>query len=274
MPRRLPPPTRRVNSGRGGHRYFLDGAPVEGVTTIINGGVPKPALVGWAARSVAERVIARRKILTELNDDEIMNILRGVPYEERDIAAGRGTEVHHLAAELARGKEITVPDELLGHVDAYSSWHTAWQPAGMIVEATVLNRQYSYMGTLDAIATLPELGLTLFDIKTGRSGVFAETALQLAAYGHAEALLLVDDAGAVVEHPMPAIDSYAALWLGTDSWEFYPMDVDEEAFRAFLYAGGIHRWMKRRAGDKATNPVKGESMPPPRPALSVVEGGR
>lgn len=270
MARAKPSPTRRVNSGRNGHRYFLDGSPVEGVTTIINGGIPKPALVGWAARSVAERVIERRNVLTQLNDAEIMNILRNVPYEELGTAGVRGTEVHRLAAELGRGKTIDVPDAMLGYVDAYRSWWDAWHPIDpVIVEATVINRQYSYMGTLDWLAAIPDLGLTLLDIKTAKSGVFAETALQLAAYGHAETIVVDDQ-----ELPMPGpIDTYAALWLLPDSWVFYPMDVGEAEFRTFLYAGGIHRWVKRRAGDKATDPVKGEELVPPRPALQVVNGG-
>jgi len=270
MPSRPPSPTRRVNSGRSGHRYYLDGSPVEGVTTIINGGVPKPALVGWAAREVAERVIARRKILTELNDDEIMNILRNVPWEERDKAAVRGTEVHAYAARLARGETVDVPELLVGYVDAYRSWWEAWHPSEpVIVEATVINRQYRYMGTLDWLGAIPELGLTLLDVKTGKSGVFAETALQLAAYGNAETLVVGDE-----ERPMPGpIDTYAALWLTPDSWVFYPMDVGEAEFRAFLYAGGIHRWVKRRAGDKATDPVKGEELSLPGRVLQLVKGG-
>ena len=270
MAHRPPPPTRRVNSGRSGHRYFLDGAPVEGVTTIINGGVPKPALVGWAAREVAERVIARRNILTELNDDEIMNILRNVPWEERDKAAVRGTEVHRIAAELARGATVDVPELLVGYVDAYRSWWDAWHPIEpVIVEATVINRRYSYMGTLDWLGAIPELGLTLLDIKTGKSGVFAETALQLAAYGNAETWIAAGD----TETAMPPIDTYAALWLTPDSWVFYPFDVGAAEFRAFLYAGEIHRWVKRRAGKDPANPVRGEELSPPGRVLQLVNGG-
>ena len=229
-----------------------------------------PALVGWAARSVAERVVDRRNVLTQLSDDEIMNILRNVPWEERDTAAVRGTDVHGYAHRIALGEQVDVPELLVGYVDAYLSWWEAWHPSDPIItEAVVINRQYSYMGTLDFLAAIPGLGLTLLDYKTAKSGVFAETALQLAAYGHAETIVINGE-----ERPMPGpIDTYAALWLTSNSWVFYPMDVDEEAFRTFLYAGGVHRWMKRRAGDKATNPVKGEELLPPRPALQVVNGG-
>ena len=39
---------RRVDRGRN-HEYFLDGTKCDGVTTLLNGGVPKPA------RSVSDR---------------------------------------------------------------------------------------------------------------------------------------------------------------------------------------------------------------------------
>jgi hypothetical protein len=38
------------------HRYWCDGKPIPGVTTLIKGGLPAPALVYWSARSVAEYV--------------------------------------------------------------------------------------------------------------------------------------------------------------------------------------------------------------------------
>ena len=38
------------------HRYWLDGKHIPGVTTLIKGGIPAPALTYWAARTVAEWV--------------------------------------------------------------------------------------------------------------------------------------------------------------------------------------------------------------------------
>ena len=45
-------PTRRINHGRG-HSYLLDGERADGITWILGNGVPKPALVNWAARESA-----------------------------------------------------------------------------------------------------------------------------------------------------------------------------------------------------------------------------
>ena len=45
------PNTRRINHGRG-HYYEVDGHRVDGVTTVIGDGIPKPALIDWASRTV------------------------------------------------------------------------------------------------------------------------------------------------------------------------------------------------------------------------------
>ena len=50
------PTTRIITRGRG-HSYELDGEKVPGVTTILSKGVPKPALVDWAARMAADYAI-------------------------------------------------------------------------------------------------------------------------------------------------------------------------------------------------------------------------
>lgn len=267
MSRRLAPQTRRQNSGRGGHVYYLDGVKCDGVTTLLGGGVPKPALTGWAAREVAEFVASRRGILTELNDEELIDLCRGAPFRERDRAANRGTEVHAIAARLGSGETVDVPEELVGHVDSYIAWEAAWQPTNVLTELTVINRQYRYMGTLDWLGHIEPFGMTLVDIKTGRSGIFAETGLQVVAYGHAETILTVDG-----EIPMPKVDTYAGLWLGHDDYEFSLLDVSDNDFRNFLYAAETARWMKTRAGDRATRPVVGAALlPPNRPILTILK---
>ena len=56
-------PVRRVDTmryGKPSHHYVDgNGARIPGVTTILSGGMPKPALVGWGIRTVAEYAIDR-----------------------------------------------------------------------------------------------------------------------------------------------------------------------------------------------------------------------
>lgn len=246
-------PTRRRNYGRN-HGYFLDGTEIKGrgVTTLLSQGFPKNALQYWAAKEVASCAVDERDIwepLAKRARNAAWEYLKEAPFRDRDAAANRGTEVHRLAERLQAGEEITVPEELVGHVDQYLRFREDWDPADEIVEGVVINRAQVYMGTFDSIATLdsfrdacvekrspvvPAGDRILFDIKTSRSGVYPEVALQLAAYRYAECYL-PDPAGGE-EVPMPEVDGCAVLHITADEYELIPVDAGPRAFRAFLYA--------------------------------------
>ena len=235
------PAARRINRGKG-HSYTLDGQPVMGVTTAIKKGLPMPALSGWAARECAEFVAGRRDILTQLNDAELMDLVKGAPNRVRNQAAERGTEVHSLAQRLARGDEVEVPEELNGHIDHYLAFLDAFRPARAIVERPVFNRRFRYGGTLDMLAETPDMGWTLFDVKTSGSGIYGDIALQLAAYGHAEFYVDEDNA----EVPLPDVDSYVAVWVRGDGYDVYPVDVTEREWIVFQSVLQVAWWAEQR----------------------------
>lgn len=246
-------PTRRVNRGRG-HRYFLDGEPADGVTWILDNGVPKPALIGWAANTTADYATDHWDELLALKPSERNAVLRKARWDTTKEAAVRGTDVHALAQRLAAGQEVDVPEPLVGHVDAYLRFVHEWQPAELVTEAVVLNRKWRYMGTLDLIAILRD-GLTwLLDWKTGGKGIFREAALQLAAYRNAEHVLLPDG----IEVPMPRVDACGCVWLRADGYDLIPVNADAEAFRTFLHAARVARFTDAPAED-----FIGEAQTPP-----------
>jgi hypothetical protein len=261
-------PTKRLNAGNG-HRYLLDGDKVPGVTTILGDGLPKPALIAWAANTIAGNVIEHITFKDGHADaDELINHLRtigtgeggnrrnrwpndgafsrlaaletlsGLHYRDRDQAANKGTKVHDFAEQLAAGHEIEPPEYLIGHVDAYMHWWEEWQPANMMTEVVVASRRHRYMGTLDIIAEI-DGQRWLIDIKTNRSGPFKEVALQLAAYGHAD-FMIIDG----TEQRMPVIDRYGVLWLRADGYDFYPINVTAATFRTFLYVQQVAQFQQ------------------------------
>lgn len=252
--------TGRIDYG-GGHSYKLDGQKIPGVTTILNDGLPKKALVPWAAKAIAEYVGERltrtgdaTELITALRalDEEkartnkryrakwptsgefsrtaFIDLLKGVHWEDRDKAANKGTAVHNAAEDLANGKEIEVPDEIIGHVDAYIQWVNDWTPTEQLVEFVCGSRKHRYMGTGDLIARLADGRRWLLDYKTNRSGPFAEVALQLAAYRYAEFIVTPDG-----EIPMPEVDACGVLWLRADGYDLYEVKADPTVFRTFLY---------------------------------------
>lgn len=222
--------TKRMNT-RNGHWYRLDGEKVDGVTTVIGNGIPKPALMPWAAREVATFAADNLDLLGQLDREARIDLLKGAHYRERDRAARRGTEVHALAEQLIQDIEVDVPEELVGHVDSYLKFLTDFDPQPILVEAVIGHRAHRWMGTLDLVGVIN--GETvLMDIKTGRSGIYGETGLQLAAYRHAEFYL--DAAGN--EQPMVEVDSCAAIWVRADGYDLVPVKADAEMYRVFRYA--------------------------------------
>jgi hypothetical protein len=278
--------TRRVNRGRG-HSYLLDGEKPDGVTWVLSNGFPKPALVGWAAKVIAEFVANRvqlsaddtwdagrlirdlRAIAAENPRDawadgppgplSIAEILKGLHWRDRDIAANRGTEVHKLAERLARGEEVDVPEELVGHVDSYLKFRKDWDPTDELVEVVIGSRKHRYMGTADMFANLDTLGYCLVDTKTGRSGIFGETALQLAGYRYGEFYL---DANGD-EQPMPEFDAVVGLWLRADGYDLLPIEAGPAEWRTFLYVQQVARFQDQRSKE-----VIGRALPVPQAVAS------
>ena len=205
----------------------------------MSDGVPKPALVGWAAREVAQFAASHLPMLEQLEEPARVDLLKGAPYRERDKAARRGTEVHNLAEQIIGGASVEVPEELVGHVDSYLKFLDDWDVVAEHVELVVGNRTRRYMGSLDLIASMRGKRW-LTDIKTTRSGIFNETALQLAAYRFAE--FYIDGDGN--EQPMPQVDEVAAIWVRADGYDLIPVVADETTFRTFLYAQQVAHFTK------------------------------
>jgi hypothetical protein len=222
------PATRRVNRGRG-HSYLLDGAPVDGVTTCLGEGYPKPGLIGWAFDTASQYAVDHWDELAELGPGSRLARIQKARYAARDEAAVRGTAVHELAQRLQAGEEIDVPEHLIGHVDAYLTFVHDWQPVELLVEAPVFSREFRYAGTVDLVADLADGRRWLLDWKTSKGEPYPEVALQLAAYRYSEFTLNGDNS----ETPMPRVDRCGVVWLRADGYDLIPVDAGIDAFVAF-----------------------------------------
>jgi hypothetical protein len=230
------------------HRYWLDGQPIPGVTTLIKGGLPAPALTYWAARAVAEYVAdhdAEVEQLRAMGRSSMVAALKETPWTARDRAGIKGTEVHDLAEKLVHGEEVQVPDHLAGYVDSCVRFLDEWKPEPLIVEKPVAHRTHWWAGKPDLIAALPNGETCLFDWKTAASGVFAETAFQLAAYSHAEFWAPEPD----IEQPLPEIAWSAAVHLTEDGYSVIPVVADDSTYKGFrhlAFVAGIAKDAKDR----------------------------
>lgn len=245
---------KRIDRGRG-HSYTIDGLRADGVTTLIGDGMPKPALVNWAANTTASYAVDHWDELAELPLSKRLDALKRARYEDLDLAARRGTEVHALAEALAHGKEIDVPDELAGHVESAVRYLDEWQPTVALTETVVASRKWNYAGTFDGVFHLPDGRVALIDWKTNRSGIFGEVALQLGAYANADAYLDADGA----EHPVESlgITCGMAVWIRADGYDVYEVDL-AQGFKIFQHVAWVARQskgMRDRLISEALTPV-------------------
>ena len=241
----------RRNHGSG-HSYYLGDRKLDGVTSILSAGLPKPALVRWAANCAAELAVNDWERLTALPVADRMKELANAPNAARDAAAVRGTRVHALADQLANGAAVDVPEDLAGHVDACIKFLDDWAALTITTERPVYHEKYLYAGTFDLIADLGR-DRWLLDFKTNKSGPFGDVAFQLAAYRYATHMLGENN----VPAPMPAIDRCGVVWLRADGYDLYPYEADAGVWRQFLY---IQQVAKAAADSRD---YKGAALPPP-----------
>lgn len=236
----------RTYRGKPTHSYELDGVKVQGVTTLLSKGLPKPALPPWAAKSVAEYVAdnpdAVRQMLDTMGRESIVGALKGVPWDKRDEAAARGTDIHDLAERIIHGEEVDVPEHLAGYVQGYVDWLDAWalevHQTEMVVGRRPADGVPGYAGTFDADVTFGggcHAGKrALLDWKTSK-GVYGENALQLAAYQHAHFYLDADGA----EQPMPEYDLLGVVHITPTGTDLYVVDDPEGAWRIFRHVAYV-----------------------------------
>lgn len=232
---------KRVNHGKG-HSYIdlETGQKVPSVTGILDGGIPKPALINWAASATAEYAADHWDDLSAKPISARLKELNGARWVVRDAAANKGTLVHAAGQRLVLGEEVTIAEGLEGYVESYVRFLDEWQVQPVLVEATVVSHAHRYCGTLDLVADLvdpddPTQTLRwLLDIKTNRSGIFGETALQLAGYRYADQYVDGD-----VEYEMPEVDRVGAVWVRADGYDLIPVEAGEAEHRQFLYAAQI-----------------------------------
>jgi hypothetical protein len=216
------------------HSYTIDGKRAVGVTTALKG-IPKDALVPWAAKEVATYVVDNiydvKRMLDSGGRYPTIDFLKGIPNQKRDTAAVRGTEVHALAEKYIRGEEIEVDDAVRPYVEGYAAFIKDWNPVSVHEELVVASRAHGYAGTLDSIQDIPDLGRALVDYKTAR-GVYGEVALQVAAYRYADVFIDVDGN----EQPMVAVEKTYVLHIQPDTYDLIPLVADEFAFENYLKA--------------------------------------
>ena len=230
------------------HRYWLDGKPVKGVTTLL-GALNKPALPYWAAKTVAEYVADNLDDLESwgrMERESLVAALKQVPWSQRDRAGVRGTDIHELAEKIVNGHEVEVPDLLLGPVNGYVEFLEDFQATPVVTEVSLANRTIGYAGRVDFIGEITVDGVRqmwALDWKTSKS-VYGDTALQVAAYAKAEFYVTDDDPN--TEHDLPKVERIGVVHITESGAFLHELGDLEDAFEEFRCVAALAKTTDRR----------------------------
>jgi hypothetical protein len=215
---------------------------VPSVTT-ITGVTHKPGLVQWAADQTAAYAVTHLDDLMSRTEDagwgflryfwrrepKSVDELRGAHKRVLNEAGNIGTNVHEwIEADLKGEFEPAIDshecEQMVEHWLAWKAEHTI-EP--VLVEATAVNREHGYAGTLDGLWKIDGVP-TLVDVKTSRN-TWPEHFQQLAALGACYTVMEEVGEGtgdAVtfadawwVETVMPAFSEYAILHLRPQDYD-------------------------------------------------------
>jgi hypothetical protein len=295
----MTPPRKRANTkpkatgaaripkrSQGFYRDPETGDKLRSVTTILNQGVPKEALIFWAGNIVAECAIENLPHLVKASRStqrrtDAYDWLRRAHTRKKDERADIGSAVHKLIE--AHILEQPVPDELMDDPEMVPFLEHFWTAVAdfditfTASEMVVANPDDGWAGTLDYMLTSPIIAAALNlpadtqfmgDTKTGGEldeitsagypkGVYPEAGLQMSAYRKGSVCWLRD--GQKVPMPITA-EVGLVLHLRPQGYRIYPAGCGDEVYAKFLHAKQVAEWTtalsKTVLGDPLTAPKR------------------
>lgn len=236
------------------------------VTSLLKLGLgTSDALVNWAVNTTAEAAFDRHPILKQFVEDGdrdgAVDWLKRQRYQKSGVAAARGTDLHKAAEQLALGQEPTIEPENQGYLDQFMRFLEDHQPEYLLAECPVYSVRYGYAGTCDGVIVLGGKRL-LLDTKTTQHGPdsgrsrppYGETALQCAAYRHADEIGLIAERVELARgryyayrtdqqhEPMVETDGAVCLTVSPEDYVLTPLDAGADTFRFFRHVMECARW--------------------------------
>lgn len=232
---------------------------VPSITNILRE-LAKPALTGWAAKTVAEYAVTNQDAWANLPAKDAISLLKGSPYRHTRERADIGTAVHAAIETHINGAGEVDDTELLPYVAAGLQFLEDFAVKPSHVEATVFNETLQYAGTGDLFADTRD-GVAVIDWKTKTQGqrLYPETALQLAALAAGEWIGTV--AGDQYDVPECSVGYAVALY---DDATYQAWTVDLEAhgprlLKTFTALRTLHHWSQSVAPTVLDGPHKGSA---------------
>lgn len=294
-------PERIPRRHQGWYRDRETGDRLRSVTTILNEGAPKEALIYWAGNLVAETAIERLPYLVRAarrpaDRKEAYDWLRRAHTRKKDERKDVGSAVHKLIEAHILGEPV--PAELLDdpemrpYLEHFEQFITDYGVEFEASEMVVANPAEGYAGTLDYIVRsalivhalngmrvggrllvaevwgMPPLDPAaplMGDTKTGGEldvkGVYPEAALQMSSYRAATVCWLRDG----TKVPMPSTQEVGVvLHLRPEGYRVIPVRCGSDVFATFRHVREVARWTRELSKDVVGEPI---TLPPPTPDL-------
>lgn len=297
---------------RQGNGYYADhatGDRLRSVTTILSGGVPKPALLFWAAITCTDAAIEAlpQLVAASRNPEQLAELrdwIKRAHTRKKDERADVGSTAHTIIESRLLGlplpEAIKVGDELVRldseelapFVKQIDRFLLEWEPEFTASEMVVANPEDGYAGTLDFMlrsdgkvgAALRAQGFVIpdgcdlmGDTKTG--GDWDRTTSQ----GHVHGVY--PEAGLQMSAyrkakvawlrdgsrvPMPpTAEVGVVLHLRPEGFRLYPARCGDLEYSYFRYAQMVDEWSSRISSAKADDPVIGQALVLPATAEAV-----
>ena len=241
------PKVKTISRGQGAARgrWYVDQATGDKLPSVtsITGQLPKPQIAYWRGKTVAQAAVddfgQLADFITKGKADAAVDYLKRAPDRSSGKAAELGSIIHDLVDRHNKGEDLAhVHPEHRPFLDRYEDYIREFRPGVIESEVTVWSDTYQFAGTLDQISMFDD-DAVLIDVKTGASGVWPDTALQLAAYARADCVINAQGE----RRPMPQIDGAAVLWLRPDKFELVPVRaLDDDVFEVFLALQKVSSW--------------------------------
>lgn len=221
--------------GRYSHIYIRrdNGEWLKSVTK-ATGILDKPALIPWACKVMAEKLVA---LATEKGKLIISDIeaSKTAWRDKRDDSADKGKQIHALVSEYIKfklginKKAPALPKEpkddhpIANAYLAFRDWEIQHKVKFLKTEFLVYSKKYNFVGTLDCIAEV-DGEYCLIDFKSG-NGIYWDMILQVSGYG--------------IAHEEELGKKFDRCWIvrfGKDTAEFQAKDftISEKLNKAFL----------------------------------------
>lgn len=173
------------------HKYYLDGKPLTGVTTVL-GVIDKPWLAPWTVGEAIKYIrtnqpkpvkIAGQDVLIYSKDQfsDLLDAAKVAAIGKRDWSADIGTKVHKWLELFVKGKNPK-HSKTIGHItDNFVKWAHENEVKFLKSEIRVFSEKHWFAGTLDLLFEMKGK-IYIGDIKTGSGIRGREPFAQMAGY--------------------------------------------------------------------------------------------